>query len=145
MVWWWRRQMVSEHGGEERSWRQSEPVVALADAGSIESTQTMDTGGDEWCASRPRYRAEDLVYEAWEAAGERRVRSARGAGAVARLRRRVRAACAAASSLEGARELLERDVAAGERARTEGLRRPGCLSGGGGGGPRARVIAHPRL
>jgi hypothetical protein len=39
----------------------------------------MDAGGDERYASRPRYRAEDLVYEAWEAAGERRVALARKA------------------------------------------------------------------
>jgi hypothetical protein len=68
-------------------------------------------------ASESRHRAEDLVYEAWEAAGER--------GAV--LARKALALwpdCAdayvllaqAASSLEEARELLERGVAAGERA-----------------------------
>jgi tetratricopeptide (TPR) repeat protein len=102
---------------EARPWRQSEPVVALADPGSIESTLAMDAGGDERYASRPRYRAEDLVYEAWEAAGERRVALAREALA-------LWPDCAdayvllaqAASSLEGARELLERGVAAGERA-----------------------------
>ncbi|MGO9961447.1 MAG: hypothetical protein ACLP50_36650, partial [Solirubrobacteraceae bacterium] len=64
---------------EARPWRQPEPVVALADPGSIESTLAMDAGGDERYASRPRYRAEDLVYEAWEAAGERRVALAREA------------------------------------------------------------------
>ena len=77
----------------------------------------MDTDGDERYASRPRYRAEDLVYEAWEAAGERRVALAREALA-------LWPDCAdayvllaqAASSLEGARELLEQGVAAGERA-----------------------------
>ena len=77
----------------------------------------MDAGGDERYASRPRYRAEDLVNEAWEAAGERRVALAREALA-------LWPDCAdayvllaqAASSLEGARELLERGVAAGERA-----------------------------
>jgi tetratricopeptide (TPR) repeat protein len=68
-------------------------------------------------ASESRHRAEDLVYEAWEAAGERRVTLARKALA-------LWPDCAdayvllaqAASSLEEARELLERGVAAGERA-----------------------------
>ena len=68
-------------------------------------------------ASEPRYRAEDLVYEAWEAAGPRRAALAREALA-------LWPDCAdgyvllaqAASSLEEARELLERGVAAGERA-----------------------------
>jgi len=68
-------------------------------------------------ASDPRYRAEDLVYEAWEAAGLRRAVLARKALA-------LWPECAdgyvllaqAASSLEEARELLERGVAAGERA-----------------------------
>jgi tetratricopeptide (TPR) repeat protein len=77
----------------------------------------MDTDGDERYASRPRYRAEDLVYEAWETAGERR-------GALAREALALWPDCAdayvllaqAASSLEGARELLEQGVAAGERA-----------------------------
>jgi hypothetical protein len=68
-------------------------------------------------ASEPRYRAEDLIYEAWEAAGPRRAVFARRALA-------LWPDCAdayvllaqAASSLEEARELLERGVAAGERA-----------------------------
>ena len=68
-------------------------------------------------ASESRYRAEDLVYEAWEAAGPRRAVLAREALA-------LWPHCAdgyvllaqAASSLEEARELLERGVAAGERA-----------------------------
>ena len=68
-------------------------------------------------ASEPRYRAEDLVYEAWEAAGPRRAVLAREALA-------LWPDCAdgyvllaqAASSLEEARELLERGVAAGERS-----------------------------
>ena len=68
-------------------------------------------------ASEPRYRAEDLVYEAWEAAGPQRAVLARKALA-------LWPDCAdgyvllaqAASSLEEARELLERGVAAGERA-----------------------------
>jgi tetratricopeptide (TPR) repeat protein len=67
-------------------------------------------------ASEPRYRAEDLIYEAWEAAGPRRAVLARKALA-------LWPDCAdgyvllaqAASSLEEARELLERGVAAGER------------------------------
>ena len=68
-------------------------------------------------ASKPRYRGEDLVYEAWEAAGPQRAVLARKALA-------LWPDCAdgyvllaqAASSLEEARELLERGVAAGERA-----------------------------
>jgi tetratricopeptide (TPR) repeat protein len=68
-------------------------------------------------ASEPRYRVEDLVYEAWEASGPRRAVLAREALA-------LWPDCAdgyvllaqAASSLEEARELLERGVAAGERA-----------------------------
>jgi len=68
-------------------------------------------------ASELRYRAEDLVYEAWEGAGPRRAELARKALA-------LWPDCAdgyvllaqATSSLERARELLERGVAAGERA-----------------------------
>jgi hypothetical protein len=64
-----------------------------------------------------RCRAEDLIYEAWQVAGERRVSLARKALA-------LWPDCAdgyvllaqAASSLAEARELLERGVAAGERA-----------------------------
>ena len=63
-------------------------------------------------ASESRYRAEDLVCEAWEAAGPRRAalalwpHCADGYVLLAQ----------AASSLEEARELLERGVTAGERA-----------------------------
>jgi tetratricopeptide (TPR) repeat protein len=68
-------------------------------------------------ASEPRYRAEDLICEAWEAAGLRRAVLAREALA-------LWPNCAdgyvllaqAASSLDEARELLERGVVAGERA-----------------------------
>jgi tetratricopeptide (TPR) repeat protein len=68
-------------------------------------------------ASELRYRAEDLVYEAWEAAGARRAVLAREALA-------LWPDCAdayvllaqAASSLEEAHELLKHGVAAGERA-----------------------------
>ena len=68
-------------------------------------------------ASKPRWRAEDLVYEAWEATWPRREALAREALA-------LWPDCAdayvllaqAASSLEGARELLEQGVVAGERA-----------------------------
>ena len=67
--------------------------------------------------SELRYRAEDLIYEAWQVAGERRVSLARKA-------LELWPDCAdgyvllaqAASSLEEARELLERGVVAGERA-----------------------------
>jgi tetratricopeptide (TPR) repeat protein len=68
-------------------------------------------------ASEARYRAEDLIYAAWEAAGPRRA-------ALARKALELWPDCAdgyvllaqGASSLEQARELLERGVAAGERA-----------------------------
>jgi tetratricopeptide (TPR) repeat protein len=68
-------------------------------------------------ASKPRWRAEDLVYEAWEATRPRREALAREALA-------LWPDCAdayvllahAAPSLEGARELLEQGVVAGERA-----------------------------
>lgn len=67
--------------------------------------------------ANPCYRAEDLVYEAWEATGPRRVALARKALA-------LWPDCAdayvllgqTASSLEHARELLDEGVAAGERA-----------------------------
>jgi tetratricopeptide (TPR) repeat protein len=102
---------------ETLPWRQAEPALALADSGSIESDLAMDAGGAERYGPRPRYRAEDLIYEAWEAAGERRVALARQALA-------LWPDCAdayvllaqAASGLEEARELLEQGVAAGERA-----------------------------
>jgi tetratricopeptide (TPR) repeat protein len=66
---------------------------------------------------KPRYRAEDLIYEAWQTAGPRRVKLARQA-------LELWPDCAdayvllaqAASGLERARELLEEGVAAGERA-----------------------------
>ena len=68
-------------------------------------------------ASEPRHRAEDLIYEAWEADGPRRAALAREALA-------LWPDCAdgyvllaqAASSLGEARGLLEQGVAAGERA-----------------------------
>ena len=77
----------------------------------------MDVGGAERYGTRPRYRSEDLIYEAWEAAGERRVVLARQALA-------LWPDCAdayvllaqAASGLEETRGLLEQGVAAGERA-----------------------------
>ena len=64
---------------ETLPWRQAEPALALADSGSIESDLAMDVGGAERYGTRPRYRAEDLIYEAWEAAGKRRVVLARPA------------------------------------------------------------------
>lgn len=68
-------------------------------------------------ASESRHRAEDLVYEAWEAAGERRAVLARKALALWPDCADANVLLAqAASSLEEARELLERGVAAGERA-----------------------------
>jgi tetratricopeptide (TPR) repeat protein len=66
---------------------------------------------------KPRCRAEDLIYEAWETTGQRRLKLAREA-------LELWADCAdayvllaqAAADLERARELLEEGVAAGERA-----------------------------
>ena len=83
----------------------------------MENDLTATASRTERHASKPRYRAEDLVYEAWEAAGPQRAVLARKALA-------LWPDCAdgyvllaqAASSLEEARELLERGVAAGERA-----------------------------
>jgi len=103
-----------------RPWRASgkraEPVLALADSEPMELVLAADAGGDGQYA-KPRYRAEDLIFEAWEATGPRRVELAREALT-------LWADCAdayvllakAASSLEEARELLEEGVAAGERA-----------------------------
>jgi tetratricopeptide (TPR) repeat protein len=73
-------------------------------------------GGPELSAM-PRCRAEDLIYEAWETTGQRRLKLAREA-------LELWADCAdayvllaqLASDLERARELLEEGVAAGERA-----------------------------
>ncbi|MGO9900130.1 MAG: hypothetical protein ACLP0J_10660 [Solirubrobacteraceae bacterium] len=83
----------------------------------MENDLTTIASRTERHASKPRYRAEDLIYEAWEASGPRRAVLARQALA-------LWPDCAdayvlltqAASSLEEARELLERGVAAGERA-----------------------------
>ena len=82
----------------------------------MEDDLTVIASRTEWHASELRYRAEDLVYEAWEAAGPQRAVLARKALA-------LWPDCAdgyvlvaqAASSREEARELLERGVAAGER------------------------------
>ncbi len=85
----------------------------------MENDLTAIASRTERHASKPRDRAEDLVYEAWEAAGPQRAVLAREALA-------LWPDCAdgyvllaqAASSLEEARELLERGVAAGERLDT---------------------------
>jgi tetratricopeptide (TPR) repeat protein len=85
-----------------------------------EAPQWVDSAREravERFASQPRYRAEDLIFEAWEAPGPRRAELARQALA-------VWPDCAdayvllaqAAASLEEARELLELGVVAGERA-----------------------------
>ena len=83
----------------------------------MESVLATDAGGGEQSVSQPAQRAEDLVYEAWEATGARRAALARQALALWR-------DCADAyvllaqetASLGEARELLERGVAVGERA-----------------------------
>jgi tetratricopeptide (TPR) repeat protein len=96
--------------------KQVEPVLALAELESMERALAAEAGGGGEHA-KPLYRAEDLIYDAWEATGPRRAELAREALA-------LWADCAdayvllaqAASSLEEARELLEEGVAAGERA-----------------------------
>jgi tetratricopeptide (TPR) repeat protein len=98
-------------------WRQAKPVLAPADPGAIESALATGAGGGEQFVCQPAHRAEDLVYDAWEATGARRAALARQALA-------LWPDCADAyvllaqetASLEEARELLERGVAAGERA-----------------------------
>ena len=103
-----------------RPWRVSpkdgEPALELAESEPREVAFAADDGLDGQDAN-PCYRAEDLVYEAWEATGPRRVALARKALA-------LWPDCAdayvllgqTASSLEHARELLDEGVAAGERA-----------------------------
>lgn len=84
---------------------------------SIESVTDLIADGAERYASRPSQRAEDLIWEAWETTGARRAALAREALA-------LWPDCADAyvllaqetSSLDEKRELLERGVAAGERA-----------------------------
>ena len=96
-------------------WRQAKPVLAPADPGAI--ALATGAGGGEQFVCQPAHRAEDLVYDAWEATGARRAALARQALA-------LWPDCADAyvllaqetASLEEARELLERGVAAGERA-----------------------------
>jgi tetratricopeptide (TPR) repeat protein len=96
--------------------KNGEPALELAEPEPKELSLAADDGRDEQDA-KPRYRAEDLIYEAWEATGPRRAALARKALA-------LWPDCAdayvllaqAASSLEHARELLEDGVAAGERA-----------------------------
>jgi tetratricopeptide (TPR) repeat protein len=102
-------------------WRASakhaEPGLATEVPRSIESATDSIAGGAERYASRPSQRAEDLIWEAWETTGARRAVLAREALA-------LWPDCADAyvllaqqtSSLDEKRELLERGVAAGERA-----------------------------
>jgi len=93
-----------------------EPALELAESEPRELALAADDGRDEQDA-KLCYRAEDLIYEAWEVTGARRVALARKALA-------LWPDCAdayvllaqATSSLEHARELLEEGVAAGERA-----------------------------
>lgn len=83
----------------------------------MESALAADAGGAERYASQPAHQAQDLIYDAWEATGARRVTLARQALA-------LWPDCADAyvllaqqtASLGEARALLERGVAAGERA-----------------------------
>jgi tetratricopeptide (TPR) repeat protein len=102
-----------------RPWRAASEKKA-APVLPTEPPQWVDSARErtvERFASQPRYRAEDLIFEAWEAPGPRRAELARQALA-------LWPDCAdayvllaqAASGLEEARGLLERGVAAGERA-----------------------------
>ena len=83
---------------------------------AVENDLAAIVGRAERHASKPRYRAEDLIYAAWEATGPRRVELAREALA-------LWPDCADAyvllaqetASLDEKRQLLERGVAAGER------------------------------
>jgi len=97
--------------------KHAEPSLATEVPRSIESVTDLIADGAERYVSRPSQRAEDLIWEAWETTGARRAALAREALA-------LWPDCADAyvllaqerSSLDEKRELLERGVAAGERA-----------------------------
>src|SRR6266511_2941019 len=95
------------------------PVTPLPDPRSLESAlAAIGRGAALYASDEDLFRAQDLMYEAFEAQGARRVALAREALAIS-------PDCADAylllaeetsSSAEEARELLEQGVAAGERA-----------------------------
>lgn len=95
------------------------PVIPLPDARSMESAlAAIGRGAAFFASDEALYQAQDLMYEAFEAQGDRRVALAREALAIS-------PDCADAylllaeetsSCAEEARELLEQGVAAGERA-----------------------------
>jgi tetratricopeptide (TPR) repeat protein len=85
---------------------------------SVDGSPWLDdeTGGLE-ADPKPRYRAEDLIYRAWEVTGAHRVKLARQAlGLWPDCADAYVLLAHAASGLERACELLEEGVAAGERA-----------------------------
>ena len=111
--------MTNSSPARRASAKQTEPVLAPADAASRRRPLRATGGGARRRASaRQRQRAEDLVYDAWEASGERRAVLAREALALWPdcADAYVLLAQATASNLEQERELLEQGVAAGERA-----------------------------
>jgi tetratricopeptide (TPR) repeat protein len=97
----------------------SAPVVPLPDPRAMEGVlAAIGRGAAHYAANEALFQGQDLMYEAFEAPGARRVALAREALAIS-------PDCAdaylllaeeTASSLEEARELLEQGVAAGERA-----------------------------
>jgi tetratricopeptide (TPR) repeat protein len=103
-------------------WRASEkhaePVLATEDPRSMESAIDLIADGAERYASRASQRAQDLIWEAWETTGGRRAALVRQALALWPdcADAYVLRAQETALSLEQKRELLERGVAAGERA-----------------------------
>jgi tetratricopeptide (TPR) repeat protein len=104
---------------KKTAWRASaegEAVRALADSRSLGSTRSADVDGAGQYASKPAHRAQDLIWDAWEASGARRAALAREALA-------LWPDCADAyvllaqqtASLDEKRQLLELGLAAGER------------------------------
>jgi tetratricopeptide (TPR) repeat protein len=97
----------------------STPAIPLPDPRSMESVlAAIGRGAAHYASDESLFRAQDLMYEAFEARGARRATLARQALTIS-------PDCAdaylllaedTASSLEEARELLEQGVAAGERA-----------------------------
>jgi tetratricopeptide (TPR) repeat protein len=111
--------MTNNSPPRRASAKQTRPVLATDDAASTHRPLLATGGGVRARASaQQRQQAEDLVYDAWEASGERRAVLARDALALWPdcADAYVLLAQATASNLEQARELLEQGVAAGRRA-----------------------------
>jgi tetratricopeptide (TPR) repeat protein len=111
--------MTNSSPPRRASAKQTESVRAPGDATPTRRPLRAIGGGAKRRASaKQRQQAEDLVYDAWEASGERRAVLAREALALWPdcADAYVLLAQATASNLEHARELLEQGVAAGERA-----------------------------